>query len=98
MAISFGASRLHFAPNIFRLGCHVSRECPGGDVVLDLSVSTSGAVVHSAAVYNVPALTNSVVSAANLWKFDPGTLNGTPIFANVVAAFVFRAPAIKRTS
>ena len=71
---------------------------PGGDVVLDLSVNTSGTVVHSAAVYNVPALTNSVISAANLWKFTPGTFHGTCIFAHAVAAFVFREPTIKRAS
>jgi hypothetical protein len=68
----------------------------GATVVLDLSLNKEGAVRRSAAIYTTPNLTETAVSAAAHWKFEPGKFEGTAIASHGVAAFIFRAPAIKQ--
>lgn len=71
---------------------------PGGTVVLDISVTRTGRVSRSAAIYTTPALTNSAVVAAGQWEFAAGKFEGNGVASHAVAAFVFRAPAIKNAS
>jgi len=60
-----------------------------GTVVLDVSIDSAGMVTKVRAVRKVPSLTAPSISAVQMWAFNPATLDGNPVAADLVIAFVF---------
>lgn len=60
-----------------------------GTVVLNVTIAPSGQVKRVHAVKSVPALTSAAETAVKSWSFRPATLDGRPVSAECVIAFVF---------
>jgi len=60
-----------------------------GTVVLDATIDATGQVTRVRAVHTVASLTAAAESALRTWSFAPATLDGQPVAANIVVAFVF---------
>jgi len=64
-----------------------------GAVVLDVHVNHAGRVSRVTSVWG-PFLKKTSTEAAAKWTFDPATLSGVPVGANVVIGYVYRPPNI----
>ena len=60
-----------------------------GTVVLDATIDATGQVAKVRAVHTVASLTTPAETALRTWGFAPATLDGQPVAANIVVAFVF---------
>jgi Gram-negative bacterial TonB protein C-terminal len=60
-----------------------------GTVVLDLTIDASGQVKKVRPVRRVASLTTVAESAVQTWTFTAATLDGQPVAANIIVAFVF---------
>ena len=61
-----------------------------GTVVLDVTVGKGGQAKKIRVVQGVPTLTPQAVNAVKTWSFNPATIQGQPIAAQIVIAFVFQ--------
>lgn len=64
-----------------------------GAVVLDVHVNHDGRVKRVTTVWG-PFLAKTSSEAAKRWTFQPATLNGMPVGADVVIGYVYRPPNI----
>jgi len=64
-----------------------------GAVVLDVHVNHEGRVGRVTPVWS-PFLRKTSTEAAEKWTFDPATLDGRPVGADVVIGYVYRPPNI----
>jgi len=64
-----------------------------GAVVLDVHVNHDGRVKRMTTVWG-PFLAKTSTEAAKRWAFEPATLNGMPVGADVVVGYVYRPPNI----
>ncbi|HMD32531.1 MAG TPA: energy transducer TonB [Candidatus Acidoferrales bacterium] len=60
-----------------------------GAVVLDVRIDSAGLVTNVRAVRKVASLTTPAMNAVQTWAFNPATLDGHAVGANLVVAFVF---------
>ena len=68
------------------------RNCIEGDVVLELVISETGTVWHSTVLRGPALLTDSAVTAARKWVYDPYILGGKPVRYLTQATVHFRLP------
>jgi periplasmic protein TonB len=61
----------------------------GGKVVLQASVDPSGAVVATKVLSGPAMLRQAAVDALRRWKYQPGTLNGTPVAVDITVTMSF---------
>jgi len=64
-----------------------------GAVVLDVHVNHDGRVKRVTTIWG-PFLAKTSSEAAKRWTFEPATLNGMPVGADVVIGYVYRPPNI----
>jgi len=60
-----------------------------GTVVLDLKIGAGGQLTNVRVVRKIASLTTPCINAVHGWTFDPATLDGKPVAAGLVVAFVF---------
>jgi TonB family protein len=61
-----------------------------GTVVLDVTVNKTGNLSKISVIRDVPTLTRQAIIAVKNWGFNPATIQGQPIAAQMVIAFVFQ--------
>lgn len=61
-----------------------------GTVVLDVTVGKAGQPKQIRAIRDVPTLTQQAISAVRTWSFNPATIQGQPVAAPMIIAFVFQ--------
>ena len=61
-----------------------------GTVVIDVTVSKAGSPIKIRVVRGIPTLTEQAVIAIKNWGFNAATIQGQPIAAQMVIAFVFQ--------
>jgi protein TonB len=61
-----------------------------GVVILDTIVGTDGFVKGLRIVRSVPLLDQAAMDAVNLWRFEPGLLNGVPVEVEVTVTLNFK--------
>jgi hypothetical protein len=67
------------------------------EVVLELTISKTGAVVAARALQGDAPFTTSAVGASKAWLFEPATRGGTPIPVKIRFAVHFEPPASEPT-
>ena len=80
-------------PEVIRATFPIITALNAGDAILEATVDETGKVQATKILRELTANTDVAVQAAEEWKFIPATLNGRPMKAKVVLAFVF-PPAI----
>ena len=60
-----------------------------GTVVLDVRVEATGQIGKVRVVRKVASLTTPAINAVQTWAFNPATLHGQPVPADLVIGFVF---------
>lgn len=63
-----------------------------GDVILEATISQTGAVRKVAIVSGPTSLTNAAVSAVRHWRFSPAILNGKPVEVQQRITITFKLP------
>jgi TonB family protein len=61
-----------------------------GTVVLDVTVGKAGQPKQIRVIRDVPTLTQQAISAIKTWSFNPATIQGQPVAAPIIIAFVFQ--------
>ena len=61
-----------------------------GTVVLDVTVGKGGQPKKIRVIQDVPTLTQQALNAVKTWSFNPATIQGQPIAAQIIIAFVFQ--------
>jgi TonB family protein len=59
-------------------------------VVLDVTVNKTGNLSKTSVIRDVPTLTRQAIIAVKNWGFNAATIQGQPIAAQMVIAFVFQ--------
>lgn len=60
-----------------------------GTVILDLTISCSGAIETIKTLHAIPNLTRQAKRAVEQWKFQPARLDGKPVASSMIASFTF---------
>jgi outer membrane biosynthesis protein TonB len=63
-----------------------------GAVVVQVHVDMKGKIGYVEVIRELSPFTRFALNAAKKWQFRAPTLNGKPVFSNVVIAFVFASP------
>ncbi len=66
----------------------------GGTVVLEVSISSSGAVGNIQVLQGAKGFTQQAIETVRKWKFAPARLDGTPVTASIPVAFSFSQPIV----
>jgi hypothetical protein len=71
----------------------------GGEVLIEVVVTATGAVAHPVILRSTPPYTQLVMDAVSRWRFEPGRYLDakgaeSPVEASVSVAAVFRPPAL----
>lgn len=61
----------------------------GGNVVMEVSISATGAVVAAKVVSGPPLLRQAAVDAVRRWKYQPATLNGSAVPVDITVTMAF---------
>lgn len=61
-----------------------------GTVALDVTIGKSGHVKNVRVILSVPSLTSPAISAVRTWRFSAAALQGKPVAAKMIIAFVFQ--------
>jgi len=63
-----------------------------GTVVIEATINEAGTLQSTKVLRDVPPFTAKAIQAVGDWRFMPATLNGRPLQAKAILAFVFRLP------
>jgi TonB family protein len=66
----------------------------GGEVLMELSVSSSGMVTAARTLQTTPLFTDAMNEIVLGWQFVPAEADGKPVASKVLVAGVFRPPSI----
>jgi TonB family protein len=61
-----------------------------GTVVLDVTVGKAGQPNQIRVIRDIPTLTQQAIGAVKTWSFNPATIQGQPVAAPIIIAFVFQ--------
>jgi TonB family protein len=70
------------------------RAVGGGEVLLELSVSSSGVVTATRPLQTTPLFTEALSAVVGGWQFVPAEEAGKPVESKVLVAGLFRPPSI----
>lgn len=99
-SLGAAAGQLATSPRLreARLPAQVPEAFGGGEVVLELTVDSRGAVTRLEHIRATPPYTDALADSAAAWQFDPATtvIEGRPttVAAPVLVVAVFRPPSL----